>query len=123
MTKIDSTYVAIGATWLVVGMVMGIAMGIANNFQYLPVHAHINLVGFACHSIFGMAYRHWPAMKTSPLAPYQFWIFVISMPIAMIGLAFTLTGGPLLPTVIGSLGLLAGASLFCIMMWQARAAA
>ncbi len=119
MTKIDSTYVAIGATWLVVGMVMGIAMGIANNFQYLPVHAHINLVGFACHSIFGMAYRHWPAMKTSRLAPYQFWIFVVSTPVTMIGLVFTLSNGPVVPTIIGSLGLLVGASL---MIWQARAA-
>lgn len=56
MTKIDSTYVAIGATWLALGMVFGIAMGIANNFQYMPVHAHINLVGFACHAIFGFAF-------------------------------------------------------------------
>jgi hypothetical protein len=61
-------------------------------------------------------------MKTSRLAPYQFWIFVVSTPITMIGLMFTLSNGPMLPTIIGSLGLLIGASLFCIMMWQARAA-
>jgi len=34
---------------------------------------------------------------------------------------FTLSGGPKLPTIIGSLGLLAGAALFCVMIWQARA--
>ena len=122
MQKIDSTYVALGATWLVAGMILGIVMGIANNFQFMPVHAHINLLGFACHAIFGFAYRHWPAMKTSRLAPYQFWIFVVATPVTMIGLVFTLTGGPMLPTVIGSLGLLVGASLFCVMMWQAWAA-
>lgn len=122
MTKIDSTYVALGATWLVAGMILGIVMGIANNFQFLPVHAHINLVGFACHAIFGFAYRHWPAMKVSRLAPYQFWIFVIATPVTLLGLVFTLTGGPVLPTVIGSLGLLIGATLFCVMIWQARAA-
>src|SRR5579863_10152435 len=120
MKFVDTTYVAIGATWLVVGMVLGIVMGATANFRYLPVHAHINLVGFACHAIFGMTYRQWPAMKLSSLAPYQFWIFVLATPTTLLGLVFTLTGGPVLPTIIGSLGLLIGAALFCVMIWRAR---
>ena len=122
MTKIDSNFIGIGASWLVVGMILGIAMGAAHSFQYAPVHAHINLIGFACHSIFGMAYRQWPAMKASRLAVYQFWIFVVATPVTLIGLVFTLSAGPELPTIIGSLGLLVGAALFCVMIWQARAA-
>lgn len=121
MKTIDSTYVAIGAAWLVLGMILGIGMGAANDFKFMPVHAHINLVGFACHAIFGLAYRHWPTMKVSRLAPYQFWIFVIATPVTLIGLVFTLTGGPVLPTILGSFGLLIGAVLFCVMAWQARA--
>lgn len=121
MKTIDSTYVAIGASWLVLGMLLGIVMGAANDFKFMPVHAHINLIGFACHAIFGMAYRQWPAMKVSRLAPYQFWIFVIATPVTLIGLVFTLTGGPVLPTILGSFGLLIGAALFCVMAWQARA--
>jgi hypothetical protein len=120
MKSIDTTYVAIGASWLVIGMILGIVMGASENFLFTPVHAHINLVGFACHSIFGMAYRQWPSMKASSLAPYQFWIFVIATPITLIGLVFTLTGGPVLPTIIGSLGLVIGAALFCVLIWQAR---
>ncbi len=116
--SIDSTYLAIGALWLVLGMVLGIVMGASENFLFMPVHAHINLIGFACHSIFGMAYRQWPTMKASGLALYQFWIFVISTPITLIGLAFTLTGGPALPTIIGSFGLLIGAALFCFLAWR-----
>lgn len=120
MKRIDSTFVAIGATWLVLGMLLGIGMGASENFQYMPVHAHINLVGFACHSVFGLAYGRWPSMKLSSLAPYQFWIFVVATPIMLIGLASTLNGGPLAPTIIGSLGVLAGAALFCVMIWRAR---
>ena len=123
MKAIDTTYVAIGALWLVVGMVLGIVMGASENFTFIPVHAHINLVGFACHAVFGMAYRQWPSMKASPLAPYQFWIFVIATPVTLIGLVFTVTGGPVLPTIIGSLGLVLGAALFALMIWQARLAA
>jgi hypothetical protein len=122
MKAIDTTYVAIGALWLVIGMVLGIAMGATGNFEFMPVHAHINLIGFACHSIFGLAYRQWPAMKASRLAPYQFWIFVVAAPITLIGLVFTLTGGPALPTIIGSVGLVIGAALFCILIWRARLA-
>lgn len=121
MKNIDSNYLVIAAAWLVFGMILGIVMGAANDFHFMPVHAHINLVGFACHAIFGMAYRQWPAMKTSPLALPQFWIFVIATPVTLIGLAFTLTGGPVLPMILGSFGLLAGATLFCLIVWRARA--
>jgi hypothetical protein len=59
-------------------------------------------------------------MKVSGLAPLQFWIFVLATPITLLGLYFTLSGGPVLPTVIGSLGLLLGATLFLVMIWRAR---
>ena len=44
-------------------------------------------------------------MKASGLAPYQFWIFVLSTPITLIGFVFTLSGGAELPTILGSLGI------------------
>jgi hypothetical protein len=122
MKNIDTNYVAIGAIWLVLGMSFGIYMGAAEKFQFTPVHAHINLLGFACHGIFGLTYRNWPAMKSLRLAPYQFWIFVVATPVTLIGLVFTVTGGPVLPTILGSFGLLTGAALFCVMIWQVRAA-
>jgi hypothetical protein len=122
MLKLDLTYVVLGALWLVVGMIIGIVMGASENFAYAPLHAHINLVGFTCHSIFGIAYRLWPSMKTSALAPFQFWIFVIATPVMLVGLYLTLGGGAMVPTIIGSIGVLLGAALFAVMVWQARAA-
>jgi hypothetical protein len=120
MKTVASTYLVIGALWLLIGMTLGIVLGASHNFQFMPLHAHIGLVGFACHSIFGLVYRQWPAMKVSGLAPLQFWIFVLATPITLLGLYFTLSGGPVLPTVIGSLGLLLGATLFLVMIWRAR---
>jgi hypothetical protein len=72
--NIALNFAAIGATWLLVGMTLGIVMGARQDFQFMPVHAHINLIGFACHSIFGITYHQYPAMSSSRLAPYQFWI-------------------------------------------------
>jgi len=118
--NIALNYIVIGAVWLVIGMILGIAMGAHEDFQFAPVHAHINLIGFACHSIFGIAYKQWPALVSSVFAPYQFWIFVVATPITLVGLVFTVTGGPLLPTIVGSLGVLVGAALFCFMVWRVR---
>jgi hypothetical protein len=120
MNKADINFIAIGALWLLVGMVLGIAMGGSNNFTLAPLHAHINLIGFVCHSVFGMAYRQWPGLKSSALAPYQFWIFIIATPVTLLGLYFTLTGGPEIPTIVGSIGVLIGAALFAVMIWMER---
>jgi hypothetical protein len=120
MKTVDSTYVVIGALWLAIGMILGIVMGASHNFQFMPLHAHMNLVGFACHSIFGLVYRQWPAMKASGLARIQFWLFVLATPVTLLGLYFTLSGGPILPTIVGSLGLLLGAILFFVVIWRAR---
>jgi hypothetical protein len=121
MKTVDSTYVVIGALWLLIGMIVGVVMGASHNFQFMPLHAHMNLVGFACHSIFGLVYRQWPSMKASGLASLQFWMFVLATPITLVGLYFTLSGGPVLPTIIGSIGLLLGAALFFVMILRARA--
>jgi hypothetical protein len=123
MKNIDSMYIAIGATWLLLGMVLGLIMGAAHDFQYQPLHAHINLIGFACHVIFGLVYRNWPSMKTSAFAPFQFWIFVVSTPVMLIGLTLLISGGAELPTILGSVGVLVGAAIFCAMAWNARPAA
>ena len=120
MKTYDSIYLVLGASWLVIGMSLGIVMGATHNFGMMPIHAHINLVGFACHSIFGLAYRQWPGLKASSLAPLQFWIFVLATPTTLLGLYFTLSGGPLLPTIVGSLALLLGAILYLVMIWRGR---
>jgi hypothetical protein len=54
MKTVDINFIAIGASWLLVGMLLGIGMGAAHNFALAPLHAHINLIGFVCHSVFGM---------------------------------------------------------------------
>jgi len=118
MKTVDVTYFAIGSLWVVLGMLLGIGMGAAHDFALAPLHAHINLIGFVAHSLFGLGYRNWPALKESRLAPYQFWIFVTATPVTLIGLYFTLTNGPELPTIVGSIAVLIGAAIFAAMVWS-----
>ena len=51
MKNIDSLYVVIGALYLVIGMLLGIVMGMHQDFTLAPVHAHIDLVGFSAHCV------------------------------------------------------------------------
>ena len=121
--KLDITYLALGATWLLVGMILGLTMGAQHSFLLAPLHAHINLVGFACHAIFGMAHKLWPSLAKSRLSRPQFWIFVLATPVMLAGLVLTLTKEIEVLTVLGSIGVFIGAALFCIMVWQIRAKA
>jgi hypothetical protein len=68
MRRIDVSFLLLAALCLVVGLLLGIGMGIAHNFQFAPVHAHLNLVGFVLLSIFGLTYKAFPALARSRLA-------------------------------------------------------
>ena len=81
MKNIDSLYVVIGALYLVIGMLLGIVMGMHQDFTLAPVHAHIDLVGFSAHCVLGLVYRAWPTLKEGALAVVQFLLFVIGTPI------------------------------------------
>ena len=40
-------FLKFAVVYLMLGMGMGMAMGITHHFEYAPVHAHINLLGWA----------------------------------------------------------------------------
>jgi hypothetical protein len=101
-------------------MLLGIGMGAAHNFTLAPLYTHVNLIDFVSHAVFSLTYRHRLALKDSPLAPYQLWIFVIASPITLIGLYFTVMDGPELPTIVGSIAVLIGAAQFAVMIWTER---
>lgn len=114
MKHIDTIYIVIGALYLVIGMLLGIAMGAREDMQFAPVHAHVNLVGFSAHCVFGLVYKAWPKLKTGGLAIAQFWLFVVGSPLFMVGIALTIRHGSPTLTIVGSALVLLGALLFLV---------
>jgi hypothetical protein len=91
MKKIDRYFVALGVTYLVIGMGLGLHMGAIHNFELAPVHAHINLVGFTLHAIFGVAYRLWPELSArNLLAKIHSWLFIGATPFFLAGIYLTI---------------------------------
>jgi hypothetical protein len=111
MLEIDKTYVAIGLLWAVAGMGLGLYMGIAADNSLLTVHVAMLLSGFVTLSLFGMAYRLWPAMKKSRLAPVQFWIMILGTAGVIVGSYFFVTAGIVLPAAIASVAMIVGTAL------------
>lgn len=110
----DRLYIVIGALYLVIGMLFGIVMGVRQDFVLAPVHAHINLVGFAAHCIFGLVYRAWPELKHGAIAAAQFWLFVVGAPLLMIGITIAIATNNTALAIAGSLLVTLGALLFLL---------
>src|SRR5438874_12636599 len=54
-----------------VGMVLGIVMGIRQDFALMPAHAHLNLLGFIALFLAALYYRAVPEAGSSWLAKVQ----------------------------------------------------
>jgi hypothetical protein len=111
MLEIDRAYVVIALLWAVVGMLLGLYMGIAENLKLLTVHVAMMLSGFVTLALYGILYRTWPAMKKSPLALAQFWISAIGTAGVIIGTYFLVTSGSIALAAIGSVAMIVGAAL------------
>jgi hypothetical protein len=109
---ISTAYIVLGALYLVIGMLLGIFMGVREDMQFAPVHAHINLVGFSAHCVFGLVYKVWPKLKAGAMALTQFWLFVLGSPVFMVGIALAIRNGRPGVAIIGSLLIFLGALLF-----------
>lgn len=112
--NIEGIFLGISLVYLVVGMSLGIGMGVAEDFTYAHLHAHINLVGFVAHGFFGFAHRLWPGLRQSALAIPQLYLTIIGTPIFLIGIPLAQFQAQPLLAIVGSLMLLASALLFLV---------
>jgi hypothetical protein len=105
---------------LLLGMVLGIVMGIREDFTLQPAHAHLNLVGGVMLFLFGMYYRLVPAAGRSGLAKIQGWLHIIGGILMPIGVAVVVTHGTgfiALP-IVGSLITIAAMALFAVIVFR-----
>lgn len=84
--KLDRILIATAALVFVGGASLGMYMGITHDFQYAPVHAHANLVGWVSLALFGIVYRIYPELQTSKLARAQAACALVSAPLFPIAL-------------------------------------
>jgi len=89
-----TTWLKLAVVYLMVGVGLGIVMGSTEDFTLRPVHAHLNLLGWATLALAGLIYSVYPEAGTSRLARIHFWLHNLSLPLMMGSLAWFLKGHP-----------------------------
>ena len=117
---IGSLMMCLSVVVLLVAMLAGIAMGIAQNFVLAPAHAHLNLIGGVLLFLFGLYYRLVPAAGTTILAKVQGWLHMIGAILFPAGVAAVLLKGPSVEAapIAGSLVVVAAMALFAVIVFR-----
>jgi hypothetical protein len=114
MPRIDTSFLLLGAACLLTGVSLGIYMGINKDFQLSPVHAHINLVGWASLALFGLIYRAYPELSGSRLAKVHFWLAAPSALALPFGIYLAAIHQQPLLAIMASMVWLAGVIVFFV---------
>ena len=112
MLRVDTAFLLIASACLIVGTSMGIAMGIAHDFQFAPVHAHLNLLGWASLALFGLTYKAYPMLANSRIALIHLAVSGVSALMFPAGIYFSVAHGAPGLAIGASLLWFVGAVLF-----------
>ena len=93
MRRIDIYFLVLAVLCLIVGVSMGIGMGIAHDFQFAPVHAHLNLLGWTSLALFGLTYKAYPTLAESRLGLVHFMFSAPSALVFPIGIYISIAHG------------------------------
>ena len=85
MQRLDRTYIIVGLSWVIVGMIYGAWLGASHHNNFADSHAHINLLGFVTSVLFGMLFWAFPTMAKSRAAMWQFLIYEVGVALLIIG--------------------------------------
>ena len=128
MPKVSFAFFATGALFVLIGMSMGMWMGANQQFTLAPVHAHINLIGWASMGLMGTFYALAGDRAPRKLAWVNYGLITVGLIIMAPSLGKMLLGDPKFETgvMISSMIVFAGALTFFIavlMTWRRSSSA
>ncbi len=116
MKRIDLYFLLLATVLLVCGAILGIVMGAREDFQLVPVHAHLNLAGWASLALFGLVYRSYPTLAARKLAPYHFAFSATGSILLPAGIALSVLKGQPALAIAASFLWLAGVLIFLVQL-------
>jgi hypothetical protein len=75
--------IRIAAVYLVIALVLGLAMGLRQDFSLASVHSHLGLLGWASMGLAGIVYLVLPRTGRSRLAVVHFWLHNVGLPVML----------------------------------------
>jgi hypothetical protein len=84
----------IAVVYWVLGVCWGIYMGATESFTDIPVHAHLNLLGWVSLGLCGLIYAKAPHLERTLLAKAHFWLHNLGLPPLMAAVWLIVNGKP-----------------------------
>lgn len=110
-SSLGMKWIKMAALYLMVGVALGIHMGKSHEFLLAPVHAHINLLGWATMGLMGLLHHVFAKQLTNRIAVVQFWMHQLATPIMLFSLALMLKGNADVEPVVGIASVVVGVSV------------
>ena len=111
----------IAVVYWIVAVCWGIYMGASEDFTDVPVHAHLNLLGWVSLSLCGIIYALAPHLAETMLAKVHFWLHNLGLPVLMVAVWLIKhdrpeIGGPL----AGIFSIVMGLGILCfgVNLWR-----
>lgn len=99
------------AVYFVIGVGMGIYMGASHDHTLKPVHAHVNLLGWASMALIGFYVLHFGDRMSRRLERIQFWLHQVGAVILLVSLSLLVLGNTAVEPVVGITSIVVGASV------------
>ena len=116
MKRIDIYFLLLATVLLLCGGALGIKMGASEDFTLAPVHAHINLAGWASLALFGLTYRAYPRLAERRLALFHFILSGSAAVLLPIGIGFAILRSQPALAIVASLLFVGGVLLFLLQL-------
>jgi hypothetical protein len=116
MKRVDVYFLLLATILLVCGATLGIVMGAREDFQLVPVHAHLNLAGWASLALFGLTYRAYPELAATRLAAYHFGVSAVGSVLLPIGIGLAVLRNSPGLAIVASILWLIGVLMFLVQL-------
>ena len=94
--------IKIGVVYWIIGMALGAYMGATKDFTMRPVHAHINLLGWASLCLTGLVFHAFPELAKAATAKIFFWLYNLAVPFTLVLLAMFEMGNTSVDPLLGA---------------------
>ena len=111
--RMAQVWLKIAVVYLLAGVTFGLVIGLTHQFQLAPVHAHMNLLGWASLALAGVIYWLCPRAGGHWLGLAHFWLHNLGLPVFVAGLFFLYAGHPGAELVVGVGAIVALLGILC----------
>jgi hypothetical protein len=106
----------IAGLYLIAGILLGIVMAASQDHSQMPLHAHLNLLGWVTLGMVGIWYRVQPEAALTRLAKAHFWLHNLALPVLAVGLFVLLRGHPQVEPVLAVASITIGIGVLCLVV-------